>query len=115
MSTPRLVSWMSADGPCIGLDDNATLIAEVFGEGNADRLRSSWNICAKYPQDFLDHMENREAALAPMPWLRKRNADRTRLVKALRDMVECFDVSDSPDHNDYDTWLEAKALYEELK
>jgi hypothetical protein len=43
------------------------------------------------------------------------NRDLLALVQALRDMVQCFDVSDCPDHTEYQTWLDAKAALEQFE
>lgn len=41
--------------------------------------------------------------------------DLRAVVQALWDMVDCFDLSDSPEHNDYATWVGAKTAIERFE
>lgn len=41
--------------------------------------------------------------------------DLLAVVQALRDMVQCFDVSDAPDHTDHEIWVAAKAALEQFE
>ena len=41
--------------------------------------------------------------------------DLLAVVQALRDMVQCFDLSDAPQHNDLEIWVAAKAALEQFE
>lgn len=104
---PRLVAFMSGDGPCIGYEDDQTLVAEVFGSDKAERLVSSWNICAKYGQVYLSHLENREAAVLPMHWLRQRNAAHKAMLADLTEAAATL--------RRYETYHRAKATADSIE
>lgn len=91
-------------------------IATARDEGNARRLVACWNYCQGI--NTLDLERGTIGAL--MDSVRDRasraSRERERIVwSALDDMVHCFDVSDSPDHNDYDAWVKARDVRDASK
>lgn len=98
-------------------DGKGTIVAQRCVEFDAHRIGACLEACAEVPSELLapgvwkmhrDHIAAQHESLGKCA---DHIAELTAELSLTRDhlalMVQCFDVSDSPDHVDYDTWKEA--------